>query len=62
MHDEDVPILGCLGCLSLVYVAGFIVAVIVVWEDTHSFGRTILYPLGSWITVYWGMWSEFWLW
>jgi hypothetical protein len=52
---------GC-GCLGFVYVVGYVVAVLVVWQQTHSFGKTLIYPLGSWLTVFLGMGQEFNLW
>jgi len=52
---------GC-GCLGFVYGVGYLVAVLVVWQQTHSFGKTLVYPLGSWLTVFFGMGQEFNLW
>lgn len=51
------------GCLAFfVYASGYVVAVLVVWQQTHSFGKTLLYPLGSWLTVFFGMGERFNLW
>jgi hypothetical protein len=52
---------GC-GCFGFIYGVGYIVAVLVVWQRTHSFGKTLLYPLGSWLTVFFGMGQEFNFW
>lgn len=47
--DESV---GCLGCFGFIYSVGYLVAVLVVWQQTHSFGKTLVYPLGSWLIVF----------
>jgi hypothetical protein len=60
MAGEDE--VGCLGCFGFIYVVGYLVAVLVVWQQTHSFGKTLVYPLGSWLTVFFGMGQEFNLW
>jgi hypothetical protein len=33
-------------------VASVAFMVLVVWQQTHSFGKPLLYPLGSWLTVF----------
>jgi hypothetical protein len=60
MADDEAA--GCVGCLGMIYFVGYIVAVVVTWNETRSFGKTIVYPLGSWLTVYFGMDNWFQLW